>query len=97
MDGDEGSVVFDLDSPTLRMQSKQLGEGTFLLAGQPGGPGYVAQNNTLAVFTDHSTISRFKDELVAEHLAAVRAAAHSPREPACQGSSAQGFCMSCST
>ena len=35
VDGDEGSIVFDLDSPTLRMQSKQLGEGTYLLDAGP--------------------------------------------------------------
>jgi len=33
-------------------------------------PGYKAQNNTLAVFTDPDTIGRFTAELVAEHLAA---------------------------
>jgi hypothetical protein len=46
------------------------GEGTFVVRGQPGGPGYKAQNNTLAVFTDPDTIARFTAELVAEHLAA---------------------------
>ncbi len=46
------------------------GEGTFVVKGQPGGPGYRAQNNTLAVFTDPDTIARFNAELVAEHLAA---------------------------
>jgi hypothetical protein len=46
------------------------GEGTFLLKGGPGGPGYRAQNNTLAVFTDPDTIARFTAELVAEHLVA---------------------------
>jgi hypothetical protein len=46
------------------------GEGTFVVKGQPGGPGYKAQNNTLAVFTDPDTIARFTAELVAEHLAA---------------------------
>ena len=46
------------------------GEGTFVLKGRPGGPGYKAQNNTLAVFTDPDTIARFTAELVAEHLAA---------------------------
>jgi hypothetical protein len=46
------------------------GEGTFVVKGQPGGPGYKAQNNTLAVFTDVDTIARFTAELVAEHLAA---------------------------
>jgi hypothetical protein len=46
------------------------GEGTFVMKGHPGGPGYKAQNNTLAVFTDEDTIARFTAELVAEHLAA---------------------------
>jgi phosphatidylserine/phosphatidylglycerophosphate/cardiolipin synthase-like enzyme len=46
------------------------GEGTFVVKGRPGGPGYKAQNNTLAVFTDADTIARFTAELVAEHLAA---------------------------
>ncbi len=47
------------------------GEGTFVTKGQAGGPGYKAQNNTLAVFTDADTISRFTAELIAEHLVAV--------------------------
>ena len=46
------------------------GEGTFVVNGHAGGPGYKAQNNTLAVFTDPDTIARFTAELVAEHLAA---------------------------
>jgi hypothetical protein len=46
------------------------GEGTFVTQGKPGGPGYVAQNNTLAVFTDPDTLIRFTAELVSEHLAA---------------------------
>ncbi|HEX8109936.1 MAG TPA: hypothetical protein VF516_19530, partial [Kofleriaceae bacterium] len=46
------------------------GEGTFVLKGKPGGPGYKAQNNTLAVFTDPDAISRFTAELIAEHMAA---------------------------
>ena len=46
------------------------GEGTFVVKGRPGGPGYKAQNNTLAVFTDPDTIARFTAELVAEHMAA---------------------------
>ena len=48
------------------------GEGTYV-AGRtaPGGTGYKAQNNTLAVFTDTDTNSRFTAELLAEHLAAV--------------------------
>ena len=48
----------------------RAGEGTFVVKGHPGGPGYRAQNNTLAVFTDPDTIARFTAELVAEHLAA---------------------------
>jgi hypothetical protein len=51
------------------------GEGTFVVTGKPGGPGYKAQNNTLAVFTDPDTIARFTAELVAEHLAAAPTAA----------------------
>ena len=48
------------------------GEGTFVAGRtQAGGVGYRAQNNTLAVFTDPDTLSRFTAELVAEHLAAV--------------------------
>jgi hypothetical protein len=47
------------------------GEGTFVTKGSPGGPSYKAQNNTLAVFTDADTMSRFTAELVAEHLVAV--------------------------
>jgi hypothetical protein len=46
------------------------GEGTFVTKGRPGGPRYKAQNNTLAIFTDPDTISRFTAELVAEHFAA---------------------------
>jgi hypothetical protein len=46
------------------------GEGVFVLSGQPGGPGYIAQNNTQSVITDPDTISRFTAELIAEHMAA---------------------------
>jgi hypothetical protein len=46
------------------------GEGTFLLSGQPGGPGYKAQNNTQTIFTDQDTISRFQAELISEHMTA---------------------------
>ena len=46
------------------------GEGTFVVTGQAGGPGYKAQNNTQSIFTDPDTISRFTAELIAEHLAA---------------------------
>jgi len=46
------------------------GEGTFVVAGKPGGSGYKAQNNTQSVFTDPDTISRFTAELIAEHMTA---------------------------
>jgi len=46
------------------------GEGTFVVTGQAGGPGYKAQNNTQSIFTDPDTISRFTAELIAEHMAA---------------------------
>jgi hypothetical protein len=44
------------------------GEGEFI-AGQnaAGGPGFKAQNNTLMVMIDRSTLDAFKDELVHEH------------------------------
>jgi hypothetical protein len=45
------------------------GEGTFVTTG-----GYKAQNNTLMVFTDPDTCARFTAELIAEHLAAQKAA-----------------------
>jgi hypothetical protein len=51
------------------------GEGTFVVTGQPGGPGYKAQNNTQSIFTDPDTISRFQAELIAEHMAATANAA----------------------
>jgi hypothetical protein len=47
------------------------GEGTFVTKAQPGGVGYKAQNNTLAVFTDPDTCARFTAELVAEHMTVV--------------------------
>jgi hypothetical protein len=46
------------------------GEGTFVVAGQSGGAGYKAQNNTQTVFTDPDSVSRFQTELIQEHLAA---------------------------
>jgi PLD-like domain len=46
------------------------GEGTFVVAGKPGGPGYKAQNNTQAIITDPDTIVRFQTELIAEHMIA---------------------------
>jgi hypothetical protein len=54
------------------------GEGTFVVAGQAGGPGYNAQNNTQSVFTDADTISRFSSELVREHVAAATQAGGPP-------------------
>jgi hypothetical protein len=62
------------------------GEGTFVETGQPGGPGYKAQNNTQSIFTDADTISRFQAELIAEHMAAQSQAGNvksqSPAKPA---------------
>ncbi len=46
------------------------GEGTFVVTGKAGGPGYKAQNNTQSIFTDPDTISRFTAELIAEHMTA---------------------------
>lgn len=46
------------------------GEGTFKVHGQPGGPGYQAQNNTQSVITDPDTINRFQTELITEHMTA---------------------------
>jgi len=54
------------------------GEGTFVVAGKPGGPGYKAQNNTQSIFTDPDTVSRFTAELIAEHAAAQHAASKGP-------------------
>ena len=51
------------------------GEGTFVVKGNPGGPGYKAQNNTQSIITDPDTISRFSAELVAEHMIAQKQAA----------------------
>lgn len=50
------------------------GEGTFKVQGQPGGPGYQAQNNTQSIITDPDTIVRFQTELIAEHMTVVAAA-----------------------
>ncbi len=50
------------------------GEGTFVVTGKPGGPGYKAQNNTQTIFTDPDTLSRFQAELIAEHMAAEQGA-----------------------
>lgn len=57
-------------------------EGTFVLKGRPGGPGYRAQNNTLTVFTDPDAVSRFAAELIAEHMAAVTGAQGAAAAPA---------------
>jgi len=46
------------------------GEGTFVVNGKPGGPGYKAQNNTQSIITDPDTIVRFQTELIAEHMIA---------------------------
>jgi hypothetical protein len=46
------------------------GEGTFVVKGAPGGPGYKAQNNTQSFFTDQWSITRFRTKLIAEHDAA---------------------------
>lgn len=46
------------------------GEGTFVVKGKAGGPGYKAQNNTQTIFTDPDAVSRFQTELIAEHMAA---------------------------
>ena len=54
--GGEGSTNW---SPT--------GEGTFVIAGHPGGTGYKAQNNTQSAFTSQDDVARFQAELIAEH------------------------------
>ncbi|HYW66548.1 MAG TPA: hypothetical protein VFB10_07570 [Candidatus Dormibacteraeota bacterium] len=54
------------------------GEGVFVVTGQPGGAGYKAQNNTQSIITDPDTISRFTAELIAEHMAAQKAAMADP-------------------
>lgn len=59
------------------------GEGVFIITGQPGGPGYKAQNNTQTIITDPDTISRFTAELIAEHMAAQHAAMKDPRKSSC--------------
>jgi hypothetical protein len=46
------------------------GEGTFVVTGMPGGPGYKAQNNTQTIFTDSDSVSRFQTELITEHMTA---------------------------
>lgn len=60
----------------------------------PVAPATRAQNNTLAVFTDRDTLSRFTPELVAEHLVVVAqggslsGAMPSPAKDAAQASAA---------
>ena len=54
------------------------GEGVFVVAGQPGGAGFKAQNNTQTIITDLDTISRFTAELIAEHMAAQHKALTDP-------------------
>jgi hypothetical protein len=54
------------------------GEGIFVVAGQAGGTGYVAQNNTQSIITDPDTITRFTAELINEHMAAQHAALSDP-------------------
>ncbi len=46
------------------------GEGTFVVTGKSGGPGYKAQNNTQTIFTDRDSVTRFQTELIAEHMIA---------------------------
>ena len=46
------------------------GEGTFVVNGKPGGPGFKAQNNTQTIFTDPDSVGRFQTELIAEHVTA---------------------------
>jgi hypothetical protein len=46
------------------------GQGTFVVTGKAGGPGYKAQNNTQSIITDPDTISRFSAQLIAEHMIA---------------------------
>lgn len=57
------------------------GEGVFVQAGKPGGPGYQAQNNTQSIITDADTISRFTAELIREHMAAQHEAMSDPGKP----------------
>ena len=46
------------------------GEGIFVVKGKPGGPGFVAQNNTQSFFTCPATIREFQARLIAEHMVA---------------------------
>ncbi|HEY3950026.1 hypothetical protein [Phenylobacterium sp.] len=45
-------------------------KGTFFVTGQVGGSGFKAQNNTQTIFVDPDSVSRFQNELLAEHLIA---------------------------
>jgi phosphatidylserine/phosphatidylglycerophosphate/cardiolipin synthase-like enzyme len=54
------------------------GEGKDVQPGGPGGPGYVAQNNTQTIIIDPDTIGRFTAELISEHIAAQHAALSDP-------------------
>ena len=65
------------------------GEGTFIETGQPGGPGYKAQNNTQSIFTDTDTISRFQAELIAEHMTAQQQAGNTQGQAAAITAAAQ--------
>jgi hypothetical protein len=57
------------------------GEGTFVTAGQAGGTGYKAQNNTQSIITDPDTINRFTAELIREHMSAQQRALGDPSMP----------------
>jgi hypothetical protein len=46
------------------------GEGTFVLAKQPGGVGFKAQNNTLSWFCGPCEVTEFQSQLLAEHMIA---------------------------
>ena len=43
---------------------------SLVVTGQPGGPGFKAQNNTQTIFTDPDSVHRFQAELIAEHMTA---------------------------
>ena len=63
----KGGVLDDLVGFEGSTNWSAGGEGTFVLSGKPGGPGYKAQNNTLMVFADAATINSFRAELTHEH------------------------------
>lgn len=54
------------------------GEGTFVVKGAPGGPGYKAQNNTNSFFTDAWSVNRFRVRLQTEHDTAMKQAQAAP-------------------